>query len=257
MNAPEIVAAWDAQQSAYIAGREQRFAVMTDVLVQLVADRPVTIIDLACGPGSLSRRVLEALPSCSVVAVDYDPVLLDLAREYLAPYGDRVQVVDADLTGEWIDQLGPGPFTAAMSTTALHWLWPDQLVRLFRQMARVLEPGGIFVDGDHFRFDDRTPRIAGWAAEHDLRTQEAAFAEGAPTWDQWWASLQDRPGHAERAAERERRFADRAETAPTAVDFRLAALANAGFAEVGTLWQLLDDYVVYGVLAPRSPDGTE
>src|SRR5690606_31287917 len=86
VRADEAVALWDAQQAAYIAEREQRFDVMLDVLSQELGDREATILDLACGPGSLARRLVDALPHARVVAVDYDPVLLDLAREYLAPY---------------------------------------------------------------------------------------------------------------------------------------------------------------------------
>lgn len=247
MTAAELVRRWDDQQAAYIAEREQRFAVMVDVLGQVVGDEPVTILDLACGPGSLAARVLDALPTVRVVAVDYDPVLLDLAAEYLAPYGDRVRIVDADLTGQWQKAVAEEGFAGAVSTTALHWLWPADLVSLFAEVAGILRPGGVFLDGDHFRFDGRAPHIAGWAADHDRLTQDEAFAQGAPTWERWWTSLSERPGHDSRAAERDRRFAGRDATPSTAIDFRLAALAQAGFAEVGTAWQLYDDYVTYAV----------
>lgn len=59
--------------------------------------------------------------------------------------------------------------------------------------------------------------------------------------------LRATPGIGPLTDERERRFAGRDATAPTAVDFQLAALAQAGFRESGTVWQLFDDYVVYGV----------
>ncbi|RLV56366.1 class I SAM-dependent methyltransferase [Aeromicrobium phragmitis] len=221
---------------------------MIDALQQTLGGDEATVLDLACGPGSLARRVLDGLPNARVLAVDYDPVLLDLAREYLAPYGDRVRVVDADLTDpSWRSVLDVPRVDAAVSTTALHWLWPAQLVRLFGDVADLIRPGGVFLDGDHFRFDARTPHVGRWAADHDRRTQEAAFTAGALTWQEWWDAISVRPGHDERAAERDRRFAGRDGTPPTAVDFRLAALANAGFAEVGTAWQLYDDYVVYAV----------
>ncbi|MBM9464707.1 class I SAM-dependent methyltransferase [Aeromicrobium sp. YIM 150415] len=247
MTAADLVRHWDDQQAAYIAEREQRFAVMVDVLRQVAGDEPMTVLDLACGPGSLAARVLDAVPNSRVVAVDYDPVLLDLAAEYLAPYGDRVRIVDADLTGEWRGAMAEEGFAGAVSTTALHWLWPADLVRLFAEVAEVLRPGGVFLDGDHFRFDGRSPHIARWAADHDRRTQEEAFAAGAQSWDRWWGSLSERLGHAERVAERDRRFAGRDATPSTAIDFRLAALSQAGFAEVGTAWQLYDDYVTYAV----------
>ncbi|OBC04211.1 hypothetical protein A5784_01470 [Mycobacterium sp. 852013-50091_SCH5140682] len=74
-----------------------------------------------------------------------------------------------------------------MSTTALHWLMPDALLRVYSAAATLL------------------------------------------------------------AAVRDERFAERPAPPSTAVDFHVSALAQAGFTEVGTVWQLLDDYVVLGV----------
>jgi SAM-dependent methyltransferase len=242
----ELVARWDAQQAAYIAGREARFDAMLDVLSMTLPD-DATVVDLACGPGSLASRVLDRLPGVSVVAIDLDPVLLELARRELACFGERARVVDADLTdASWADVLG-GPVHAAVSTTALHWLAPDELVRLYGQVAGVLRPGGVLLDGDHLRFDGRHPVARDWAARHDAATQAAAFAAGADTWDGWWADVRADPELGALVPERERRFAGRLPTGPSALDFRLAALAQAGFDEVGTVWQLFDDYVVYGV----------
>ena len=67
---------WDEQQSAYVAHRENRFTVMLDVLRLHVPDERPRVLDLACGPGAISRRVLDAFPRAEVVAVDYDPCLL-------------------------------------------------------------------------------------------------------------------------------------------------------------------------------------
>ena len=53
---------WDHQQELYMADREERFAVMADV-VDAVIDRPdPLILDLGCGPGSTSVRMLDRLP---------------------------------------------------------------------------------------------------------------------------------------------------------------------------------------------------
>lgn len=203
----DLVARWDAQQAAYIAGRESRFDAMLDVL-SMTLPAEAAVVDLACGPGSLAARVLDRMPHVRVVAIDLDPVLLELARRELAP---------------------------------------DELVRLYAQVADVLEPGGVLLDGDHLRFDGRHPVMRDWAARHDASTQDQAFAAGADTWDSWWADVRADPELGGLIEQRERRFADRLPTGPTALDFRLAALARGGFAEVGTAWQLFDDYVVYGV----------
>ncbi|WP_375000738.1 class I SAM-dependent methyltransferase [Aeromicrobium sp. CTD01-1L150] len=246
----DLVQQWERQQSAYIAQRETRFEVMLDVIA-LAVDEPVRVLDLACGPGSTSERVLTRFPDAHVVAVDLDPALLALAQEHLARFGERVTTVDVDLSGDWVpvlqDAAGHQPFDAVVSTTALHWLLPHQLVRLYRTVHDLIAPGGVLLNGDHFRFDDRHPVARDWSGRHDEATQRAAFEAGAWPWDQWWAAVREHPVAGPLLPERERRFAGRDATPPTSVDFQLSALSNAGFAEVGTVWQLFDDYVVHGV----------
>ncbi len=73
--------------------REERFEVLVDLLEMTAGPRP-RVLDLACGPASLSDRVLARLPEAAVVGVDADPVLLALARDAARP---GLQLVDADL----------------------------------------------------------------------------------------------------------------------------------------------------------------
>lgn len=255
MNSPDAVtllADWDDQQAAYIADREGRFRVMVEVLALACGDSPM-VVDLACGPGSLTARVLEAIPQARVFAVDHDPVLLDLATRALRPaHGDRLTVLDADLDDpSWpalvADALNGRRPDAFLSTTALHWLTPDALVRLYGGAASLLGSGGVLLNGDHFRFDHRSPVLRRLASAHDDETQRRAHAAGAPTWDAWWAAARAQPNAAPLATLRDDRYSYRPAPPSTGVDFHLAALAQAGFAEVGTVWQLLDDYVVLGV----------
>lgn len=273
-DAASLLARWDDQQAAYIADREGRFRAITDVLRLTLGEAPL-VVDLACGPGSLSARVLDALPGARVLALDHDPLLLDVARRALAErFGERLALLDADLLDAgWpaavrealggataapatvSDDAAPaGLVDAVVSTTALHWLEPDRLVRVYAQAAALLRPGGLLLNGDHFRFDARSPTLRAVAAAHDDETQRAAHAAGAQTWDAWWEDARGGPGGETLAAERERRFAGRGAPPTTAADFQLAALAQAGFAEVGTVWQLLDDYVVVGRRPAGLPD---
>lgn len=244
-----LVERWDVQQAAYVADREKRFDAICDVL-ELDHDGEFTVVDLACGPGSLSIRIAQRFENARVIGIDFDPMLLHLANDQGTRFGDRVRFIDADLTGEsWpaiLSRHFDGPVDAFVSSTALHWLTPAQLLAVYSTAYGLLTPGGVLLNGDHLRFDHRTPRIKAWAQAHDEQTQQQAFTEGAPAWDQWWSELRSLPEMADLERERDRRFAGRDGMPPTAVDFHLAGLAQAGFAEVGTLWQLLDDYVVYG-----------
>lgn len=61
-----------------------------------------------------------------------------------------------------------------MNTTALHWLSPAQLTETYRRARSILVADGVFLDGDHFRYDHHQLGIRAWADEHDRRTQHAA-----------------------------------------------------------------------------------
>jgi SAM-dependent methyltransferase len=246
-----ILSRWDAQQAAYIADREGRFAIMLDMLALTVGDAP-RVVDLACGPASLSARVLTRFPEARVVALDVDPLLLRVAKESLGRYAERLTLLDADLTtDQWPAAVAAAfdgtPPTAAVSTTALHWLTPPQLAQTYAQTARLLAPGGVLLNGDHLRFDEHHhPTLRQAAQEHDAATQRTAFDAGAPDWDTWWDEARALPDAAALGAERDRRFAGRPTPEETTVEFHLAALRQAGFHEVAPVWQLLDDYVVFG-----------
>lgn len=236
---------WDDQQTAYIAHREQRFQSMLDVL-RLHLDEPFHVLDLACGPGSLASRVLTAFPRARVTAVDYDPVLLGLAGAVLAEHGDRATVLDADLVrADWAEPLAGQKIDAVVSSTALHWLSPSQLLGVYTALADLLPPGALFLNADHLRYGPGNETLGALAARHDAEVQRTTFAAGADTWDAWYELATAQPGAAPLSAERQRRFADRPPQPLSPLHFHLSALSTAGFAEVGTVWQYLDDYVVF------------
>ena len=58
---------WDAQQEGYVPEREPRFTAMFDALAELLPPSFVAL-DLACGPGSISQRLLARFPDFAVDA---------------------------------------------------------------------------------------------------------------------------------------------------------------------------------------------
>jgi ubiquinone/menaquinone biosynthesis C-methylase UbiE len=112
-------------------------------LAELLPASPRSVLDLGCGDGKLAAVVLEACPSVErVVAVDASPPMLDAARERFAG-DDRVTVVDADLN----DSIGGwGSFDVIVSGFAIHHVEHDRKQSLFGEIARALEPGGLFAN---------------------------------------------------------------------------------------------------------------
>ncbi|PZE92878.1 trans-aconitate 2-methyltransferase [Curtobacterium sp. MCBD17_008] len=238
----DLLSAWDAQQAAYITHREQRFTVMLDVVDHVVPQGGV-VLDLASGPGSISQRVLARRPDVTCIAVDFDPVLLELGRTALG--GQPVRFVDADLWDrDWTAGLDGAVPDAVLSSTALHWLPSDVLSRVYNDLGGLLAPGGVVLNADHLRHLDGRTLFAELSARDDERTQRTDRAAGALDWDQWFAEVTAVERYGRLAAERERRFALRPPNPELSLAFHTAALQVAGFAEVGPVWQYLDDFVV-------------
>jgi SAM-dependent methyltransferase len=139
---------WERMQDGYIVKRAQRFAMLIDLIAR-TQRRPSTIVELGCGPGSLTIRLLKAFPKAHIVGIDLDPTLLPLAERRTLKYHDRAQLYLRDLRDTaWIQDI-PFPVDAVVSSTALHWLNKRHLKQLYRQIAALLGDRGIFLNADH------------------------------------------------------------------------------------------------------------
>ncbi|GGI40312.1 hypothetical protein GCM10010988_28450 [Cnuibacter physcomitrellae] len=251
--ARELSKRWDAQQTGYIRHRAERFATIARVVEAVTEDveRP-RVLDLAGGTGSLGHAVLAAVPRASLVVADKDPALLAIASD-IATADPRIDVADVDLGRPGWDEhplLAGERFDAIVSSTALHWLQPAQLVDVYWRTADLLAPGGILLNGDHLSYDEHLePTLRRVAAADDERMQTETFSGSADTWDEWWAAVAAEPRYSRQVARREEVWGDDIRIAPPKVslEFHLSTLRSAGFTETGTVWRYLDDHVLYGI----------
>jgi len=241
---------WDAQQQGYVPEREARFTAMLDVLAALLPPEFVAL-DLACGPGSIAQRLLARFPGARVVAVDMDPAMLALGRGALGDAGGRLRWIEADLSSpDWLAALPGEQVHAVLSSTALHWLWPDSLTGVYGELATLLPPGGLVLNADHMAYPRDMPTLDR-LAESALQAQwtdESFAARGLETGEQWWAAFAREPEAAPLLTARERLFATkRRQEVPPDFAFHVQALRTAGFREVGPVWQVLSDRVLLAV----------
>jgi trans-aconitate 2-methyltransferase len=95
------------------------------------------VLELGCGSGRDTERLLEVLPHGRVVAVDGSRQMLDQLRARVGNGDGRLQVLHRDLRQPF--DLNES-FDAVMSVATLHWL-PDHQ-HIFDQLALVVRPGG-------------------------------------------------------------------------------------------------------------------
>ena len=65
----EWIAKGDEQQEEHLPDREDRFTALIDAVEAGVSRPDPLVLDLGCGPGSLSVRLLDRIPAARVVAV--------------------------------------------------------------------------------------------------------------------------------------------------------------------------------------------
>jgi SAM-dependent methyltransferase len=244
---------WDVQQQVYLPDREDRFTALIDAVEETAGRSDPLVLDLGCGPGSLAIRLMARLPKATVIAVDADPLTLALGR---AAWADEpgLRFADADLrVPGWSAELEQDrQFDAAVSTTALHWLQPAALRAAYAEVARLLRPGGMLLNGDHMQEDDSAPQLArlgrALIEREERRRQPGGLAE---TWEGWWAAVAADPELAELNAERRARQVESEHHGSPAgrLSVQVDALRAAGFAEVGTVWQRGDNRLLCGFLA--------
>jgi len=141
------------------------------VLEQLPLAGDELVVDLGCGTGRLTAKLLERLPRGRVVAVDRSATMTRAAREYLTSlFPSQVDVVMADATAIPI----AGAADAVFSTATFHWIPSHEA--LFASIFRALKPGGRLVaqagGGKNLeRVHDRCERLINAPEFRDFFTQ--------------------------------------------------------------------------------------
>ncbi|MFI6844915.1 class I SAM-dependent methyltransferase [Kitasatospora sp. NBC_00085] len=237
---------WDRQQEWYLPDREERFRAMLDVVEAVTGPAP-RVLDLACGTGSITERLLARLPGATSVGVDQDPALMAIARGLFA--GEpRFTLVTADLKDpHWADRLPDGRFDAVVTATALHWLPPTDLTRLYRDLAGLVRPGGVFLNADHAPEEESIPLLTAADEAFQQRRQAREKAEGVLDWAEWWAAAEADPLLAEHVAARKAIYGSHADGASHPAGWHTARLVEAGFREAGVAWRSITDALVAAV----------
>jgi SAM-dependent methyltransferase len=253
--AAQWISRWEAQQEWFLPDREERFTVLIDAVEAGAGRDDPLVLDLGCGPGSLAVRLLGRMPAARVVAIDTDPLLLALGR---AVHGDQpgLRFADQDLrVPGWAGRLGLSQAAdAAVSTTALHWLSAGELRAMYAELATVLRPGGLLLDGDHLLEDEAAApglaRLGDAVSERAIRRQVDGQERTREDWKAWWEAATAAPELAGPAAERERRrlSEDHHGSESVLLSQHVAALRAAGFAEIGTLWQYGENRILCAIM---------
>ncbi len=126
---------------------------MLNVIVQAVPADTRQILELGCGTGELTVKILQRCPAAHVYAVDYSSRMLQFAQHKMERLGfaERVSWIEADF-GNWAEhglmKEIEVPLDACISSLAIHHLSDELKLKLFQQLHHSLRQGGCFWNAD-------------------------------------------------------------------------------------------------------------
>ncbi len=122
---------WDPDR--YLRYADERGRPFAELVARVAAEAPREVVDLGCGPGNLTRLLLDRWPGARVRGLDSSPEMVEAARRDHPSLDVELGDVRA-----WAD--GEESADVVVSNATLQWL-PEHLDLLPRLAGRV-RPGG-------------------------------------------------------------------------------------------------------------------
>lgn len=144
---PERIASYDADMDVMHPNRHKMIDVALEVL-PLRPEQEFRVLDLGSGTGIFTKRLLDAFPRATVLAVDGASTMVEVAKERLGALRSRVEFRIGDFRD--LDALlsRSDRGLAVISSYALHHLHPEEKAAVVSRCVDFLEPDGWLLNAD-------------------------------------------------------------------------------------------------------------
>lgn len=114
----------------------------------------IRVLEIGCGSGITSEFILKSRGDLFLTAIDNEPKMIAQAGENLEDdiMKKRLTLIQADAL-EYLGSAISGSLGAVASGFTLHNFLGDYRTSVMKEIYRVLEPGGLFVNADKYSLD--------------------------------------------------------------------------------------------------------
>jgi tRNA (cmo5U34)-methyltransferase len=184
---PAFAEAWDSRHLTGNPARAEHLSLLLAILDDVESG---WILDLGTGSGLVAEMVLDKKPEARLFGLDSSMAMLDLAKDRLARYGERVRLAEGDLSS--LDGLdAPTECAVAIAVQSLHHLDDGPYRAAVRWTFDHLAPGGWFFIIDRLAVPSETL----YSAFRELRRRQGQ-SPNPPDWSgylEWLEVNGDRP----------------------------------------------------------------
>ena len=125
----------------YISGLGKRFKQKISTLPSL-KNPPEVVVDLGCGTGTQLRILHTLYPKATTIGIDPDSAVLQDLKTDLKAQNIPLTLINASATET---TLQTNSVSICYSTLTFHHLTSEEKVQAFREVYRILKPGGTFL----------------------------------------------------------------------------------------------------------------
>lgn len=194
---------------------------MLEALINAIPDTKENpkILDLGCGTGNITLKVLERFPKAQVTCLDLSENMIEIAKEKLSEY-DNVEYVVDDFTQTGLTE----KYDAIISSLALHHIPNDrEKEEMYKAIYNALTSNGVFYNADVIKASNEyNQKLYNKIAVTDMKENGVTDEE-----------ISEHKGKRD------------ANDIPTTMFNHIKMLENVGFKEIDVIWKYYSN-AVYG-----------
>lgn len=152
-NNTDIVETYDIDMDVWHPNRIKMASIVCEVL-PFDRKENLRFLDLGAGTGYLSHKIIEIFPNATIVAVDAAELMINKAKVRLKNHLEQVTFQLSTFQELPNKMKALSHIDAVVSSFALHHLYREEKVFLFRYIHALLKPHGWFVNCDIFKTSD-------------------------------------------------------------------------------------------------------
>lgn len=147
----KMVKDYERIQKIYTMKLEELYEVIIE-MIPFQKNNGIRILDIGSGPGSLSLRILKKYPKVVITCLDGSLQMLAAAKKMLDNYSAQKKTfIKFNFETEKLSEVFNEKFDMVVSAFAIHHLSHRAKRQLFKEIYKIIETNGGFINGDIVR----------------------------------------------------------------------------------------------------------